>query len=161
MAERNFVVLRYEGKVPAMSGCEKCKRKFFTPALMLVTPLAHRNTCLASLIITIVNRPLSPALSADSKVSVCPTQLFEWRRLGCCVQMTAKTELSPPKRRTRAEAQRLVAEFVGSGMRRSEFCESRGLSFSHAGSPSEKTLCTQVTQRHFGPREAACRLESL
>ena len=32
MAERNFVVLRYEGKVPAMAGCEKCKRKFFTPA---------------------------------------------------------------------------------------------------------------------------------
>jgi hypothetical protein len=32
MAERNFIVLRYEGKVPAMAGCEKCKRKFFTPA---------------------------------------------------------------------------------------------------------------------------------
>ncbi len=31
MAERNFIVLRYEGKVPAMGGCEKCKRKFFTP----------------------------------------------------------------------------------------------------------------------------------
>ena len=44
--------------------------------------------------------------------------------------MTAKTELSAPKRRTRAEVQQLVAEFVSSGMRRSEFCESRGLSFS-------------------------------
>src|ERR1700681_646141 len=44
--------------------------------------------------------------------------------------MTAKTELSAPKRRTRAEVQRLVAEFVSSGMRRSEFCQSRGLSFS-------------------------------
>jgi hypothetical protein len=33
MAERNFIVLRYEGKVPAMAGCEKCKRKFFTPAM--------------------------------------------------------------------------------------------------------------------------------
>src|ERR1017187_8314213 len=33
MAERNFIVLRYEGKVPAMAGCEKCKRKFFTPAI--------------------------------------------------------------------------------------------------------------------------------
>src|SRR5277367_3609092 len=44
--------------------------------------------------------------------------------------MTAKTELSAPKRRTRAEVQQLVAEFVSSGMRRSEFCQSRGLSLS-------------------------------
>jgi hypothetical protein len=38
--------------------------------------------------------------------------------------------LSAPRRRTRSEAQQLVAEFVSSGMRRSEFCQSRGLSFS-------------------------------
>src|SRR5437764_12721384 len=44
--------------------------------------------------------------------------------------MAARTELSAPKRRTRAEVQQLVAEFVNSGMRRSEFCQSRGLSFS-------------------------------
>jgi hypothetical protein len=44
--------------------------------------------------------------------------------------MTAKTELSAPKRRNRAEVQQLVAESVSSGMRRSEFCQSRGLSFS-------------------------------
>jgi hypothetical protein len=44
--------------------------------------------------------------------------------------MTARTELSSPKRRTRAEVQELVAEFMSSGMRRSEFCQSRGLSFS-------------------------------
>jgi|SRR5579859_6834388 len=44
--------------------------------------------------------------------------------------MTAKTELSAPKRRTRSDVQQLVAEFVSSGMRRSEFCQSRGLSFS-------------------------------
>jgi hypothetical protein len=44
--------------------------------------------------------------------------------------MTAKTELSAPKRRTRAEVQQLVADFVNGGMRRSEFCQSRGLSFS-------------------------------
>jgi hypothetical protein len=44
--------------------------------------------------------------------------------------MTAKTELSAPKPRTRSEVQELVAEFVNSGMRRSEFCQSRGLSFS-------------------------------
>jgi hypothetical protein len=34
------------------------------------------------------------------------------------------------RRRTRAEVRQLVAEFVDSGMRRSEFCHSRGLSFS-------------------------------
>ena|ERR1035437_9204765 len=33
-------------------------------------------------------------------------------------------------RRTRAEVRQLVAEFVNSGMRRSEFCRSRGLSYS-------------------------------
>src|ERR1700756_2160647 len=44
--------------------------------------------------------------------------------------MTTKTDLSAPKGRTRAEVQQLVAEFVSSGMRRSEFCQSRGLSFS-------------------------------
>jgi hypothetical protein len=43
--------------------------------------------------------------------------------------MTAKTQLSAPKRRTRAEVQQLVAEFASSGMRRSEFCRSRSLSF--------------------------------
>jgi hypothetical protein len=32
MAERHFVVLKYRGKVPAMAGCEKCERKFFTPS---------------------------------------------------------------------------------------------------------------------------------
>ena len=47
--------------------------------------------------------------------------------------MSAKTELSAPKRRTRAEVQQLVAEFVSSGMRRSEFYQSRGLSFSTLG----------------------------
>jgi hypothetical protein len=34
------------------------------------------------------------------------------------------------RRRTRAEVRQLVSEFVSSGMRRSEFCQSRGLSFS-------------------------------
>jgi len=43
--------------------------------------------------------------------------------------MTAENKLSAPKRRTRAEVQRLVAEFINSGMRRSEFCRSRRLSF--------------------------------
>src|SRR5450759_2285090 len=43
--------------------------------------------------------------------------------------MTAGKKLSAPKRRTRAEVQQLVAEFVSSGMRRSEFCRTRRLSF--------------------------------
>jgi len=43
--------------------------------------------------------------------------------------MTVEKKLSAPKRRTRAEVQQLVAEFLSSGMRRSEFCRSRGLSF--------------------------------
>ncbi len=43
--------------------------------------------------------------------------------------MTVEKKLVASKRRTRAEVQQLVAEFVSSGMRRSEFCRSRGLSF--------------------------------
>jgi len=43
--------------------------------------------------------------------------------------MTVEKKLVAPKRRTRAEIQQIVAEFVSSGMRRSEFCRSRGLSF--------------------------------
>jgi hypothetical protein len=42
--------------------------------------------------------------------------------------MTAEKKLVAPKRRTRAEVQQLVADFVSSGMRSSEFCRSRGLS---------------------------------
>src|SRR6202521_3433376 len=44
--------------------------------------------------------------------------------------MTVENRLSASKRRTRAEVQQLVAEFMSSGMRQSEFCQSRGLSFS-------------------------------
>ena len=44
--------------------------------------------------------------------------------------MTAEKKLVPPKRRTRAEVQQLVTEFVSSSMRRSEFCRIRGLSLS-------------------------------
>jgi hypothetical protein len=29
-----FVVVRYEGKVPAMASCSNCKRKFFTPTAL-------------------------------------------------------------------------------------------------------------------------------
>jgi len=43
--------------------------------------------------------------------------------------MSAEQKASAHKRRTRAEVQKLVAEFMSSGMRRSEFCRSRRLSF--------------------------------
>src|ERR1700683_707717 len=43
--------------------------------------------------------------------------------------MRVEQKVSARKRRSRAEVQELVAEFVSSGMRRSEFCRSRGLSF--------------------------------
>ena len=43
--------------------------------------------------------------------------------------MNEKQKMSASRRRTRAEIQQLVAEFMSSGMRRSEFCQSRGLSF--------------------------------
>ena len=43
--------------------------------------------------------------------------------------MNEKQKMSTGRRRTRTEIQQLVAEFVTSGMRRTEFCRSRGLSF--------------------------------
>jgi hypothetical protein len=44
--------------------------------------------------------------------------------------MSGEQKDSARKRRTRAEVQELVAEFMSGGMLRSEFCRSRGLSFS-------------------------------
>jgi hypothetical protein len=44
--------------------------------------------------------------------------------------MNGEQQVAARRRRTRAEIQQLVAEFVSSGVRRSEFCRSRGLSFS-------------------------------
>jgi hypothetical protein len=155
MAERNFIVLRYEGKVPAMADCEKCKRELFIRPLMLVAPVAHRNTYLASLIITLVNHPLSLALNGDSQVSVCPTHLFEWRRLYCSVQMTAKPEFSALKRCIRTEVQQLVAEFVSTVAPERVLRESR-LELQHAGSRSEKALCTpRLRKRTLEPGETA------
>jgi len=48
--------------------------------------------------------------------------------------MTTEKKLVAPKRRTRSEVQQLVAEFVISGMRRSEFCRSRRLAACGASS---------------------------
>ena len=44
--------------------------------------------------------------------------------------MTAIQKVPARKRRTRVEVKELVAEFANSGMRRGEFCQSRGLSLS-------------------------------
>jgi len=44
--------------------------------------------------------------------------------------MRVELKVAAPKRRTRAAVQQSVAEFITSGMRRSEFCQNRGLSFS-------------------------------
>jgi hypothetical protein len=68
--------------------------------------------------------------------------------------MTAKTELSALKRRTRAEVQQLVAEFVSSGMRRSEFCQSRGLS----SSTLDRHLKKRGWKRRRRPTSSAGRL---
>jgi hypothetical protein len=68
--------------------------------------------------------------------------------------MTTENRLSAPKRRTRAEVQQLVAEFVSSGMRRSEFCRSRGLSFSTL----DRHLKKRRWKRRRGPVSSAGRL---
>src|SRR5664280_1001141 len=43
--------------------------------------------------------------------------------------MDGKQKMSTRRRRTHEEIQQLVAEFMSSGMRPTEFCRSRGLSF--------------------------------
>lgn len=44
--------------------------------------------------------------------------------------MNGEQQVPARSRRTRAQVRQLVTEFVNSGMRRSEFCRSRGLSYS-------------------------------
>ena len=68
--------------------------------------------------------------------------------------MIEKTELVAPKRRTRAEVQQLVAQFVSSGMRRSEFCQSRGVSFSTL----DRHLKKRRWKRRRGPTSLAGEL---
>jgi len=71
--------------------------------------------------------------------------------------MTAENKLSVPKRRTRAEVQKLVSEFVSSGMRRSEFCRRRGLSFSTL----DRHLKKRRWKRRRRPVSSASRLVSV
>src|ERR1035437_5411054 len=47
--------------------------------------------------------------------------------------MQGEESITVRRRRTGAEVGELVAEFVGSGLRRSEICRSRGLSLSTMG----------------------------
>jgi len=35
MTDRSFVVLNYQGKIPALASCAQCQRKFFTPSYFL------------------------------------------------------------------------------------------------------------------------------
>jgi hypothetical protein len=68
--------------------------------------------------------------------------------------MNEKQKMSARRRRTRAEVQQLVAEFVSSGMRRSEFCQSRGLSFSTL----DRHLKKRRWKRRRRPSSSASRL---
>jgi len=68
--------------------------------------------------------------------------------------MNEKQKMSARRRRTRAEVQQLVAEFVSSGMRRSEFCQSRGLSFSTL----DRHLKKRRWKRRRRPTSSASRL---
>jgi len=47
--------------------------------------------------------------------------------------MQGEERITVRRRRTGAEVRQMVAEFVDSGMRRSEFCRSRGLGLSTLG----------------------------
>jgi len=47
MAERDFVILKYQNKVPAMASCAKCLRKFFTPATYSRDPLGAKEYLLS------------------------------------------------------------------------------------------------------------------
>jgi hypothetical protein len=68
--------------------------------------------------------------------------------------MNGKQKMSTHRRRTRAEVQQLVAEFVSSGMRRGEFCRSRGLSFSTL----DRHLKKRRLKRRRRPTSSAGRL---
>lgn len=68
--------------------------------------------------------------------------------------MSAEQKGPTRKRRTRAEVHRLVAEFVASGMRQSDFCRSRGLS----SGTLHRHLKKQQHRQKSGPTSAVGRL---
>ena len=55
--------------------------------------------------------------------------------------------MSLRRRRTHAEVQQLVAEFMSSGMRRTEFCRTRGLSFGTLNRHLKKQRWKRKTRR--------------
>ena len=61
--------------------------------------------------------------------------------------MNEERQVAGRRRRTRAEVQQLVAEFVSSGMRPSEFCHTRGLSFSTLDRHLKKRRSRTSTKR--------------
>src|SRR3981081_463035 len=61
--------------------------------------------------------------------------------------MSVEQKVSARKRRTHAEVQKLVAEFMSSGMRRSEFCRSRRLSFGTLDRHLKKQRWKRETSR--------------
>ena len=65
--------------------------------------------------------------------------------------MTTENKLSAPRRRTRAEVQELVAEFVSSGLRQNEFCRRRGLSLS--------TLARHLKKRRWKRKRKSTRAD--
>jgi hypothetical protein len=65
--------------------------------------------------------------------------------------MTAGDKLLAPKRRTRVEVQKLVAEFVNGDMRRSEFCRTRGLSLGTLNRHLKKQSRKRKSRRASSP----------
>ena len=63
--------------------------------------------------------------------------------------MDAKQKMPTRPRRTRAEIEQLVAEFVSSGMRRTEFCRSRRLSFGTLDRHLKKQRWKRKSRRAF------------
>jgi len=61
--------------------------------------------------------------------------------------MNGKQKTSTRRRRTHSEVQQLVAEFVSSGMRRTEFCRSRGLSFGTLNRHLKKQRWKRTSRR--------------
>lgn len=76
--------------------------------------------------------------------------------------MNGKQQVAARKRRTRAEVRQLVAEFVSSGMRRTEFCRSRDFGLSTLDRHLKKQRWTRKRRSALGggqlvPVELAAR----
>ena len=65
--------------------------------------------------------------------------------------MNGEQQAAARRRRSRAEVRQLVSEFVNSGMRRSEFCRSRGLSYSTLDRHLKKRRSKRETTKSAPP----------